>query len=339
MKAITLKDKLTEAYLKKELPEEKDLDRAVKSYLKRKYTPAKISKITADITSKHDFKALADEMKRRSMLNQYIDAVVVSKIREWYKASKNITLDSLDETKFRSLVMQVMQHFEYQLLYVPDTIETRIDAIFHRKETKVAMLSCKAEANVKVGAMYIKQLKFMADYYNCEQALLVTDGSYDDEAILEASRNGITLLDNEKFLPLVIDLVENRKRAEKQILVNSIQKQNSIYLESVIKSPKSKVHLNFINYDSDLENGIITFSGDLINSGKRPVTSLHVEISLYNRYENIVAKKIVPAKMERLEGGESTDFKIIFDNILESDSRNLCRYEFKLEYSNTYVKQ
>jgi len=342
MRPSSLREKLLELYAEQNIDstEEYDIEsskRCVTNYLRKKYDDNKIQKILDDMNSKHDLSDESKEMRRKAQLSQYIDSIVMSRIRDSYKSSKVLDVDSLDDLKFKALVKQVVIHFGYDTLYIPTNSLKNIDIIVHRKDTKIAVLAIKSVPGTFIGIKTIRQLRYIANYYHCEQALLITNSHFDTEAINEASKISITLLDREKLIPLVKDLVDGRQKEDKEYLIDDIEEQkNSIFLEGEIKFPKTKVQVVFVKYYIDNETNFITFEGKLVNTGKKPASNLSVEIKLFNRNNDCIFTKSFPVNKEKLESKEETSFKFYFDEILQDDWENLCRYQLKLEYRNTY---
>ena len=181
----------------------------------------------------------------------------------------------------------------------------------------------------------------MASYYHCEQALLFTNAYFCHEAINEALEMEITLFDRDKLIPLIKDLINGRQQEEKEYLLSEMEEQkNAIYLEGEIKFPKTKVQVVFIKYyldeNSDSSTGNLIFEGKLINTGKKPATNISVEIKLFNRNNDCIYSNNFPIEKEKLESKEETAFKCSFNDIPQHDWENLCRYQLKLEYKNTY---
>ena len=228
-------------------------------------------------------------------------------------------------------------HFGYDILFVPLYNLNNIDIIVHRKDIKIAVLAIKGETGSLVGLKTIRQLRYIANYYHCEQGLILTNTYFDTEAINEASNISITLLDRDKLIPLVQDLVDGRQEKDKEYLIDEIEKQeDSIFLEGEIKFPKTKVQVVYVKYYIDDDSSFLTFEGKLFNSGKRPASNISVDIKLFNRNNDCIYMKNFPLNKEKLESKEEISFKFYFNEIPREDWENLCRYQLKLEYKNTY---
>lgn len=313
------------------------IKRCVTNYLRKKYDDNKIQKIIDDMYMRYDLNNESTEIRRRNQLSKYIDSIVMSRIRDSYKTSKTLDIDSLDELKFKALVKQVITHFGYETLFTPVNSLNNIDIIVHRKDVKIAVLGVKGDLNSLIGLRTIRQLRYIANYYHCEQALLITNTYFDTEAINEAAEIGITLLDRDKLIPLVKDLVDGRQKEDKEYLIDDIEDQkNAIFLEGEIKFPKTKVQVVFVKYYIDNKSDYLTFEGKLVNTGKRPAANISIEIKLFNRNNDCMYTKNYPVKKEKLESKEEVAFKFCFDDIPQHDWENLCRYQLKLEYKNTY---
>lgn len=338
MKTTTLHDKILELYIRKENPDKVSLHRTVENYLKHRYPEGKIQKVVDDMLAKYNFEEEAREVRRRNKLNSYIDSMVLSRIRDSFKSSNSFDIDDLDEMKFKALVKQVILNFGYEVLFIPKNHLSSLDIIVHRGDVKVAILAVKCATNCNVGLRSVRQLKYMAHHYNCEQAILISSSYFEPDAAEEARKLGITLLDREKFLPLVQDLIDNRRQEEKQFLVSGLTtSKDTIFLEGQIKSPKTKVQLSFIKYFVDPQSQHLIFEGELYNNGKRPVSGLTVFIKIFNREGECISQRNAAAENEDLNSKETTPFKLVFHEILQSDWKSICRYELKLEYSNVYV--
>lgn len=338
MKPSTLHDKILELYTRKDNIEPENIKRCVENYLHKKYDDAKIQKVLSDIESKHDFREESQKLKSRSRLLNYIDSIVLFKIRESFKASESLDINELDVVKFKALVKQVVIHLGYKLLYSPSGSSSGVDFIVHRKNKKIAVLALKNDFQCSVGVKAIRQLRHIANYYHCEQAILVTNTYFDSEALSQAANIGVILLDADKIKPLVQDLIDNRQKEEKEYLLNSFaNKQNTVFLDGDIKSTKTKVQVLYINYYIDGEQNTLVFEGKLFNNGKKPVTNCTVNIRIFNRNGDCVYIKSIPAEKDRIESKEETGFKSFFTEIPEEDWMNICRYELKLEYSNVYT--
>lgn len=342
MKPSSLREKLLELYVEQNIDtvEKHDIEsakRCITNYLRKRYDDKKIQRILDDINSKYDLFNEAKELKKKAQLSQYIDSIVLSRIRDSYKSSKVLDIDSLDPFKFKALAKQVVIHFGYEILFVPIYNLDNIDLIVHRKDVKIAVLAIKGEPGSLVGLKTIRQLRYIANYYHCEQGLIITNTYFDSEAIEEAANISITLLDRDKLIPLVKDMVDGRQEKDKEFLIDEIGEQkDSIFLEGEIKFPKTKVQVVFVKYYVDNDTNYITFEGKLFNSGKRPASNISVEIKLFNRNNDCMYIKNFPIDKEKLESEEEVPFKFFFDEIPRDDWENLCRYQLKLEYKNTY---
>ena len=341
MRPSTLRDKLLELYANYEESHNNDnsknLMRCVTNYLHKKYDDKKIQRLIDDIYSRHNLTEESVELKRRSQLSDYIDSIVLSRIRDSYKSSKLLDVDSLDELKFKALIKQVIIHFGYEILFAPVNNTKNIDIIVHRKDIKIAVLALKGDIGSLIGVKTIRQLRHIANHYRCEQALLFTNTYFCPEAFKEASEIGVTLFDRDKLMPLIKDLVDGRQQEEKKYLLNGTEeKKNTIYLEGEIKFPKTKVQVIFVKYRIDENTNTLVFEGKLANTGKKPALNINVEIRIFNRNNDCIYSNNFPVEKEKLESKEETAFKCTFDEIPEHDWENLCRYQLKLEYKNIY---
>ncbi len=340
MRPSTLRDKLLEFHASQEEFNSEynndNLIRCVTNYLHKKYDIKKVQRLIDDMYNRHDLTQESTDIRRRNQLSNYIDSIVLSKIRDSYKSSKLLDIDSLDELKFKALIKQVVLHFGYEILFNPSNTKN-IDIIVHRKDIKIAVLSVKSDPDSLIGIKTIRQLRYIANYYHCEQALLFTNTYFCPEALDEAVEIGVTLFDRDKLIPLVKDLIDGRQQEEKEYLLNEMnQEKNAIFLEGEIKFPKTKVQVVFIKYYIDEDTSHLIFEGKLINTGKRPASNISVEIKLFNRNNDCIYSNNFPAEKEKLESKEETTFKYAFDEIPQHDWENLCRYQLKLEYKNTY---
>ena len=342
MRPSSLREKLLELYAEQDINNTLEYDiesakRCITNYLRKKYDDNKIQRVLDDMNAKHDLFNESKEMKKKAQLSEYIDSIVMSRIRDSYKSSKTLDIDSLDELKFKALVKKVVIHFGYDTLFVPSNNLNNIDIIVYRKDIKIAVLGVKAELGSLIGLKTIRQLRYIANYYHCEQGLLITNSYFDSEAISEASKISITLLERDKLIPLVKDLVDGKQKEDKECLIDGIEDQEkSIFLEGEIKFPKTKVQVVFVKYYIDSKTNFITFEGKLVNTGKKPASNINVEIKLFNRNNDSIFEKNFPIEKEKLDSKEETSFKFYFDEIVEEDWENLCRYQLKLEYKNTY---
>ena len=338
MKMPTLHDKLLELYVKKDEPDLPSLKRCIESFLHKKYSDRKLERLLEEIGQKYDFAKEALNIKCRNHLSSYIDSIIISRIRDSYKSSKTLNIDDMEELKFKALVKHVILNFGYEILFIPGSNHQSIDIIFHRGDIKIAVLAVKCAAANNVTAKTLKQAKYIADHYHCEQLILISSNYFDADAVEEAQELGIMLLDRDKLLPLVQDLIDNRRRKENEFLISDLNThKNSIFLEANIKSQKAKVQVAFVKYFTDPDKSSLVFDGELVNTGKKPVSDLTVEIKIFNRSGDCVFKKVSPVGIERLGSKEKTSFKMDFDEVLESDWSNICRYELKLDYSNIYA--
>jgi len=341
MKPYTLRDKLLEfhesqAELNNDYNNEK-LIQCVTDYLHKKYDNKKVQRLIDDMCKRHDLKRESIDIRRRNHLADYIDSIVLSRIRDSYKSSKLLDMDSLDELKFKALIKQIVLHFGYEILFSPAN-NKNIDIIIHRKDVKIAVLGIKANnLDSLIGVKIIRQLRYMSSCYHCEQALLFTNTYFSPEAINEAVEIGVGLFDRNKLIPLLKDLIDGRQQEEKEYLLNEMEEQkNAIYLEGEIKFPKTKVQVVFIKYYIDEDTESLIFEGELINTGKKPASNISVEIKLFNRNNDCIYSNNFPVEKEKLESKEETAFKCSFDEIPQHDWENLCRYQLKLDYKNTY---
>ncbi|NLC69243.1 MAG: restriction endonuclease [Clostridiaceae bacterium] len=245
----------------------KHLVQCVTNYLHKKYDDKKIQRIIDNIHKRHNLEEESVKLKRRNQLSIYIDSIILSRIRDSYKSSKPLDMDSLDEWKFKALIKQVLIHFGYEILYVPVNNNKGIDIIVNRKDKKMAVLAIRRDDESLVGAKTIRQLRYMANYYHCERALLFTNTYFSREASSEAFETGVTLFDRNKLVLLVQDLVDGRQQEEKKCLINEMEEfKRTIYLEGEIKFPKTKVQVIYVKYHVDENSGSLIFEGKLINT-------------------------------------------------------------------------
>ncbi|NSW90851.1 MAG: restriction endonuclease [Firmicutes bacterium] len=341
MRPSTLRDKLLELHANQEGLDSKynnqNLIRCVTNYLHKKYEDKKIQRLIDDMYSRHNITEESTDLRRRNQLADYIDSIVLSRIRDSYKSSKLLDVDSLDELKFKALIKQIIIHFGYEILFIPINNTKNIDIIVHRKDVKIAVLAIKGDIGSLIGVKTIRQLRYIANYYHCEQALLFTNTYFCPEAFSEAAEIGVTLLDRDKLMPLVKDLIAGRQQEEKKYLLSEIEEpKNTIYLEGEIKFPKTKVQVVFVKYYIDENTGVLIFEGKLTNTGKKPASNINVEIKIFNRNNDCIYLNNFPVGKEKLESKEEIAFKCSFDEIPQHDWENLCRYQLKLEYKNTY---
>lgn len=338
MKTTTLHDKFLELFIKKETPDMTSIHRTVEKYLKHRYSSGKIQRIAEDMLSKYDFQKEAAEVRRRNKLSSYIDSMVISRIRDSYRSSNTLDIDELDEMKFKALVKQVVLNFGYEVLFIPKKASSSLDIIVHRGDVKIAVLAVKCPPDGYTGTRYVRQIKYMANHYNCEQALLISSSTFDEDALEEARNMGITLLDRSKLLPLVQNLIDNRQKEERQFLISGLaEHKDTVFLDGQIKSPKTKVQVTFIKYYIDPDSHHLVFEGELFNTGKRPVANLTVLIRIYDRQGDCVYQKSAAADNEKLDSKEGTVFKLTFPEVMQSDWKSICRYDLKLEYNNVFA--
>lgn len=342
MRPSSLREKLLEIYVEQNIDTNEKCDmeavkRCVMNYLRKKYDDKKIQRIIDDINSKHDLLNESKELKKKIQLSRYIDSIVLSRIRDSYKSSELLDIDSLNPVKFKALVKQIVVHFGYDILFVPLYNLNNIDIIIHRKDIKIAVLAIKSEPGNLIGLKTIRQLRYIANYYHCEQGLIITNSYFDPEAINEAPNISITLIDRDKLIPLVQDLVNGRQEKDREYLIDAKNEQkSSIFLEGEIKFPKTKVQVVYVKYYIDSNTNYLTFEGKLFNSGKRAASNISVDVKLFNRNNDCIYMKNFPIQKEKLESKEEVPFKFHFDEIPQHDWENLCRYQLKLEYKNTY---
>lgn len=340
MKPSTLKEKILEYYandIPADSPEETfdAVKRITANYIRTKQDDRKISRVAKDFIANNTFEEESRDIKRQLQLAEYVDSIVMSRIRESYRDSKDLDLDSFDQLKFKVLIKNMLLHFGYETLFVPPF--GSLDIVVHRKDIKIAVTAIKGEPGSTVGVKSIRGIKYIANHYRCEQALLITDIYFDGEAKAEALEIGVTLIDRDKLLPLISDLVDGKKQQDKELLIERDGSlENTIFLEGEIKFPKTKVQVVYVKYFIEEDTSHLIFEGKLCNTGKKPAANITVEISLYNRNnDSIYIKSFVPEK-DRLESMEEVTFKFAFTDIPREDWENLCRYQLKLEYKNVY---
>jgi len=337
MRIPTLHDKLLELYLKNDDPDNSAVKRSVENYLHKIYPGDKIKRIVDDLKKKHDYQKESEEIRSRNHLASYIDSIITSKIRDSFKSSTMLDIDDLDELKFKALVKRLMLHFGYEMLFIPKNYSNVVDIIVHRSNIKIAVLAVKCAPGCALGLKTVRQIRYIANHYHCEQAILVSSTYFDEDAINEAKEIGVVLLDRDKLQPLIQDLIDNRQKEEKEYLINEVSEyKNTIFLDGQIKFPKAKVQVVFIKYYIDEDQKCLVFDGELVNEGKKPVANLTVDIKIFDRSGECIYRKSLPAHKDHLESKEKTSFKLSFNEIVISDCRNLCRYELKLEYNNVY---
>lgn len=338
MKNPSLHDKLIELYLKKEDPDSKSIKRGVENYLHKKYPDNKVQRVVDDLKQRYDFRKESSDIKYANNLAAYIDSIIVGRIRDSYKLSKSLNFDNLEELKFKVLVKFIILHFGYQMLYTPKNTAGGIDVIVHRGNTKVGVLAVKCEIGHCTGIKTIRQARYISSHYKCEKVIIVSSTDFDHDALEEGRELGMTLLNKDKILPLVQDLVDNRSKKERELLDSEIySNKNSIFLDGQIKFPKSKVQVVFVRYFiNDVENHL-TFEGELLNTGKMPALNINVEIKIFDRSGICGYKKVETVDKDRLDSNEKADFKLIFDDVPKQDWMSLCRYVLKLDYSNVHM--
>lgn len=340
MRPSTLREKLLEFHAKRE--EQSDdtnsdsLLRCVTNYFQRRFDNKKVQKIIEDMYERYDLLNDSINIKRKIQLSNYIDSIVLSRIRDSYKTSKDLDIDTLDQLKFKSLVKQILLSFGYEILFIP-TNNKYLDLIIHRKDIKIAVLAIKNELDSLVGIKTIRQLRYVANCYNCDQAILFTNANLCYKELNEAGNIDITVLDRNKIIPLVKDLIDGYQREDGAYMISEPdQDKYAIFLEGEIKFPKTKVQVVSIKYYIDKDNSCLIFEGRLINTGKRPASDIKIEIKLFNRNSDCIYANIFPVEKETLESSEETVFKCSFNEVPQHDRENLCRYQLRLDYKNTY---
>ncbi|HHV60356.1 MAG TPA: restriction endonuclease [Clostridiaceae bacterium] len=341
MKTLTLKDKVLEVYLKKENPDERSIKRSIERYLRKPCSERKSERILNDLRSRFDIDKEVRQARSRENLSKYIDSIIIGRIRDAYKNSREFNIDELEELEFKSLVKKVVLHFGYEELYVPLIKKDAVDFIVHRSNIKVAVFAVKADKGCNVGVKFVRQARYIANDFHCEKAILFSSTSFDKDAVEESGEIGVTLIGFEKFLPMVHDFINELKKTERELLVeDNNDENNKIFLDCIIKTPKTKVQIVNVKYvvQEVNEKEIIVFEGKLLNTGKRPVENLSINIRIFDRAGMCQYEKSVEAA-QKLESKEKCPFSIYFDEIPQEDWKNLCRYEIKLEYKNIYAKR
>lgn len=338
MKPITLHEKLLELYANKDDPEEESIKRCIENYIHKKYTDKKLDRIASNIKCRYDLRKESIHVKCRNKLSSYIDSIVSGRIRDSYKSSDPFDFDGLDDIKFKALVKLIMIHFGYEVLYLPNNgFTNNLTVIVHRNEAKVAVFAIKNAPDCKIESKTVKQARYIANHYNCEQAIIISNSFFDKEACSEAVEIGVTLLDRDKLTLLVHDLIENKQKQENELLLdNNENDRNLLFLDGQIKSPKAKVQVVFIKYFIDSDSAVLVFQGKLLNTGKKPVKNISADFKIFNRNGDCTFKKSFPIEKEILESNEEISFKFYFNEISRDDWQEICRYEIKLEYSNIY---
>ncbi len=336
MRPVSLYEKLLELYINDEEPDFQTLKRCVINYLHRKIGEKKVKRIINDALGKHDIKNDVLKLRARNNLSNHIDSIVESRIRESIKCSTGFDIDALDELKFQSIIKLVLLSFGYKILYIPNLYTDSINFIVHRDEVKIAVLSVKSAAGFKVGPRIIEQVRVVANYYNCEQAIVFSNAYFDEQAIRKSNNIGVILLDRDKLIPLVESYIKNRQEEEKEYILSFEEAQKSdIYLEGEMKFPKTKVQVVYIKYSLDNQKTILTFEGKLLNTGKNPCEKIKMNIKVFNREGDISFDKVFAIDKGRLNSKEEIDFKFSFDKVEQFDWLDLCRYQLKLDYKNT----
>jgi len=345
MKPATLHEKLLELYAKKEVIDINNINdknlvsRVITNYLHKKYDSKKVQNLIEDIYMRYNFEEESVEIKRRNQLSDYIDSIVLSRIKDAYKSSQNfdLDLDSLEELEFKALIKQAIIHFGYEILYIPANNAKNIDIIVNRKDIKIAVLAIKGNTESLIGVKTVRQFRNIANYYHCEEALLFTNAYFCSDCFNEAAEIGVKLFDRNKLNVIVKDVINGRQQQEKEYMINGMEvKENTIYLEGEIKFPKTKVQVVYIKYHADEITGFLIFEGRLSNTGKKPAVNLNIEIKIYNRNNDCIYSNNFPINKEKLDSKEEVQFKCVFENIPKADWENLCRYQLKLDYRNTY---
>ncbi len=342
MKTLTLKDKVLEVYLKKDDPDARSLKRGIERYMRKPCQDRKLDRILDDLKKRYDLENEAEIIKSRMNLSNYIDFIIITRIRESYKSTGDFNLDQLEELEFKSLVKKVILHFGYEELYVPVTDLDNVDLIVHRENEKIAVFAVKADKDCSVGIKSVRQARYIGNYYHCDNVVLVSSTTFDDEAEEEARDEGVTLLDRQKFMPMVRDLINGLKESEKETLISDLDDDSSrIFLDCVVKSPKTKVQIINILYSIKKENDreYLVFDGRLHNTGKRPVENLSIKIRIFDRAGLCQHEKNLELERKGLDSKEKCNFSIVFQDIPKDEWRNLCRYEIKLEYKNINAKR
>mgnify|MGYP000902034696 CR=1 FL=1 len=336
MRSYSLYDKVLELYANNPEPDKDTVKRTVRNFLKRKYPDRKIDRILETLVSEDTLRQEALHARNVNNLRNFAESIIESRIRDSAKTGVPIDIDELDEINFKALIKFIILSYNYELLYTTPLFANSLDFIAHRNNVKVAVYALKTDPAARINARIVRQARYIANLYNCDSVIIVTNGFFDNEALTAGEDIGITLLDKSRILPLLNNIIQTSRKEQKELL--TLQNggiRNEIYMEKVIRFPKTKVQIIDIRYSITDERHLV-FWGKLVNTGKKPVLNLEINVKLFNRQGDCVYVKNVTVREGLLMSKEETDFSFTFSEIPESEFKSLCRYELTLNYKNIY---
>ncbi len=335
MKPPTLYNKLVELYSVKEQPDNESIERCVQNYLHKQHAQKKINNIISQLSCNKQIEKESKKHKNKKALSSYIDSIVLGRIREAGNNSTVMDIDGLDEIKFKSLIKQLIIHFGYKVLYIPPVYSHTIDMIISRDNLKIAVFVIKHEPGFKIKSHTIQKTKYISNMYNCDKLMVFTNAFFSDELKNKETGMNMTLIDRKKLLPLVQDIVDNRRETEKELLIDNMSEGSTLFLEKIIKFPKTKVQVADIGYNHK-ENEGLSFEGKLFNTGKKPVSNLSLFIKIFDRNDSCTYEKNFPILEGLMDSNQEIAFNVCFEDIPGKNMKNLCRYELRLDYKNVY---
>ena len=119
-------------------------------------------------------------------------------------------VDRMSGTEFELFCKSLLEELGFEVDMTPSTGDYGVDLIA-RKDGKSTAVQCK-RWNKKVGVKAIQEVIAGKQYYNTDEASIITNNYFTKNAIQLAKKTGVELIDRDLLVDLIIE-VKKRKTA------------------------------------------------------------------------------------------------------------------------------
>lgn len=136
--------------------------------------------------------------------------VFVTNIRnEKLRASGIAEIDKMTGVQFEQYLMLLFQKLGYTVKTTPKTGDFGADLILHRDNRKIVVQAKRYSKNVGIKA--VQEVSSATNYYNADEAWVVTNSFFTKAAIELSESNNVSLINRKKLIELILSMKNKNK--------------------------------------------------------------------------------------------------------------------------------
>lgn len=336
MKIESLVNRVLKLYTKESTPGREEIFRCVERYFYKRMSEAKLQYLVDQLYKKHDINLLAQTYRNRIQLSETTESIVLHRLRQAHMNKAPFDLEDLNVLQFRALAKLILEQHGYEILILPPLKSSPIDFLVLNNQHINAVSCLQRLKGFNVAQKTIIDIHTKSKLLQSERLIVFTSGEFDAEVRAYAEKYNIYLIDRNMIAQLADNLAENKLETENSILLTekNFADENSFFLESDIRSLKTKVRIEDLSYYPDRDNNVLVFEGRVWNSGKTPVNRLSANLHIYGRESGVIKSIRHLIGDGKLAVGEKTEFKCVIDDMTDFQWVDICQYRIKLSYQN-----